>query len=165
MMRATPIPPGPGQESVWDYPRPPRLEPCPRRIKVVAFGQVIAETTRAFRLLETSHPPNYYLPPADVRMPLLEPTTKRTWCEWKGNAVYFDVVIGDNRIREAAWAYPHPTPSFAPIRDYLAFYPGRMESCWVDEEQVQPQAGGFYGGWITGDIVGPFKGEPGTMGW
>jgi uncharacterized protein (DUF427 family) len=159
------VEPGPGQESVWDYPRPPRLEDCAKTIKVVAGGEVLAESNRAKRVLETSHPPVYYIPPEDIRADLLEGTQRQSFCEWKGAARYFDVVVGKQRIRDAAWAYPSPTRQFAPIRDYVAFYPHLMDACFVDGEQVDAQAGGFYGGWITSDIVGPFKGEPGTMGW
>jgi uncharacterized protein (DUF427 family) len=159
------IEPGPGQESVWDYPRPPRLEEFSKAIKVVTCGEAIAETNRAKRVLETSHPPVYYIPPEDIRLEVLVATHKQSFCEWKGSAYYFDVVIGEQRIQEAAWAYPSPTGNFEPIRDYLAFYPHLMDACFVDGERVRAQAGGFYGGWVTSDIVGPFKGEPGTMGW
>ena len=157
--------PGSGQESVWDYPRPPRLEECAEKIKVVADGTIIAESNQTRRVLETSHPPVYFIPCEDIRMECLEPTLRRTACEWKGEARYFDVVVEDRRIRNAAWVYPSPTPAFAAIRDHIAFYPELMDACFVGEEQVQSQAGGFYGGWITSRIVGPFKGEPGTRGW
>jgi uncharacterized protein (DUF427 family) len=159
------IEPGPGQESVWDYPRPPRLEDCTETIKVVVNGVVIAESTQTKRVLETSHPPVYYIPPADIRMELLKPTDGQTWCEWKGTARYFDVIVADRKIPKSAWAYPSPTRAFESIRDHVAFYPHLMDACFVGEEQVQAQAGGFYGGWITSNIVGPFKGEPGTRGW
>ncbi|HEY8020644.1 MAG TPA: DUF427 domain-containing protein [Thermoanaerobaculia bacterium] len=165
-MAAVRIPPGPGQESVWDYPRPPRIEATGRLVEVRFAGIVLASTRRAQRVLETSHPPVYYLPPADVRMEHLVPVLgKQSWCEWKGAASYFDVVIGGERAPAAAWAYPHPVPTFAALADHLAFYPHRMESCWVDGERVQAQEGDFYGGWITADVVGPFKGAPGTGGW
>lgn len=159
------IQPGPGQESVWDYPRPPRWEACSDEIRAVLGGQDIAASSQTKRVLETSHPPVYYIPPEDVRMELLVPTLRQTWCEWKGEACYFDVVLGDRRIESAAWAYPSPTPRVEAIRDHLAFYPHLMDACFVGEEQVRAQAGGFYGGWITSNIVGPFKGEPGTRGW
>lgn len=159
------IEPGPGQESVGDYPRPPRLEDCAETIKVVVDGVVIAESTKSQRVLETSHPPVYYIPPADIRMELLKPADGRSWCEWKGTARYFDVTVGDRKIPNAAWAYPSPTQAFESIRDHVAFYPHLMDACFVGEEEVQAQAGGFYGGWITSNIVGPFKGEPGTRGW
>lgn len=159
------IKPGPGQESVWDYPRPPRLEPCDKRIKIVVEGEVIAESSNAKRVLETSHPPTYYIPPADIRTDLFASTDGQSWCEWKGMANYFDVVIEERRVAKAAWAYALPTPAFEAIRNHLAFYPHLMDACYVGDEQVQSQAGGFYGGWITSNIVGPFKGEPGTSGW
>ena len=159
------IEPGPGQESVWDYPRPPRIEACSKRVKVEAAGQVIAESQQAQRVLETSHPPVYYIPPADVRLELLQPGKQQSWCEWKGMARYFDIVIGERTIPNAAWAYPSPTQAFEAIRGHLAFYPHLMDACFVGNEQAQAQAGGFYGGWITSKIVGPFKGQPGTRGW
>lgn len=165
-MRPTRIEPGPGKESVWDYPRPPRLEPCSRRIRIEHAGLLIAETTRAWRVLETSHPPVYYLPRPDVRMEAMEVSQGRSSsCEWKGRAVYFSIVAGDRRVRDAAWSYPNPTPAFAAIKDHLAFYASKLEACWVDDERVAGQPGDFYGGWITPDIVGPFKGDPGTWGW
>jgi uncharacterized protein (DUF427 family) len=146
-------------ESVWDYPRPPRLEPTAKRLRVVLGGAVIADTTRAHRVLETSHPPVYYIPPEDIAPGALEPVARTTFCEWKGNASYFDVVGGDGtRVERGAWTYRNPTPGFEPIRDAVAFYPGEMDECTVDGEVVEAQAGGFYGGWITKDIVGPFKG-------
>lgn len=157
--------PGPAQESVWDYPRPPALEPTPRRIRVVLAGETIVDTTSAWRVLETSHPPNYYFPPEDIRLAVLIPADRGSVCEWKGRAEYFSVRVGDHEYANAAWAYPNPTPRFTPIAGYVAFYAGPMDRCLVDEEVVTPQPGGFYGGWITADIVGPFKGSPGTTGW
>lgn len=159
------IEPGPGQESVWDYPRPPRVEATSKLIRVVFNGETVAESTRAYRILETSHPPAYYIPPEDVRMDLLTPTAKRTFCEFKGAASYWTLQVGDRVSENAAWSYPRPTPGFEDIQDYLCFYASRVDACYVDGEQVQPQAGDFYGGWITSDIVGPFKGGPGTRGW
>ena len=159
------ITPGPGQESVWDYPRPPRLEDSPKHTQVVFNGAVIADTHRAKRVLETSHPPVYYIPPEDIKMEFLTLTQRTTWCEWKGQAAYYTITVGDKQARNAAWSYPRPTPGFEAIKNYIAFYPSRMDACYVDGERVQTQAGDFYGGWITSDIVGPFKGEPGTMGW
>ena len=164
-MKLIRVNPGPNQESVWDYPRPPRLEDTSKQIKVVFNGVVIAETTRAKRILETSHPPGYYIPPEDVKMEYLQPSARSSWCEWKGQAAYYTVSVGDRHAPAAAWYYPHPTSSFAPIKDYVAFYPHLMDACYVDGEKVQAQTGGFYGGWITSDIVGPFKGEPGSQGW
>ncbi|MGQ9888916.1 MAG: DUF427 domain-containing protein [Aggregatilineales bacterium] len=157
--------PGPGQESVWDYPRPPRVEPTSKLIRVVFNSVVIAETRRALRVLETSHPPVYYLPPADIRMEYLTPTGRSTYCEFKGAARYWTLRVGDRAAENVAWSYPDPAPGFEAIRDYLAFYAAPMDACTVDGERVTPQPGGFYGGWITSDIVGPFKGEPGTLGW
>ncbi len=159
------IQPGPGQESVWDYPRPPRLEKSEKHIRVVVGAVTIADSRNALRVLETSHPPVYYIPPADVRMDLLTATRRQSFCEWKGAARYYDLQVNGKVIEEVAWSYPSPTAAFAELKDCLAFYPGKMDACYVDDELVQSQAGGFYGGWITSDIVGPFKGEPGTMGW
>lgn len=159
------IKPGAGQESVWDYPRPPRLEPVEKRLQVLFNGLAIADTRRGWRVLETSHPPVYYLPPADINMALLKDAGGGSWCEWKGQASYYDVVAGDKIARRAAWTYRQPSIGFGEIRDHLAFYAWAMEACLVDGEKVRPQPGQFYGGWITADIVGPFKGEPGTSGW
>lgn len=160
-----PLPISPGQESVWQYPRPPRLEKINQSIKVVAEGETIAHSTNAYRVLETSHPPVYYLPPADIEMQYLIPTSDRSFCEWKGNATYFDLQINSTRIVHGAWAYNQPTPDFSAIAGYLAFYAQLMEACYVDEELATPQPGGFYGGWITSKIIGPFKGSPGSWGW
>lgn len=159
------IEPGPGQESVWDYPRPPRLEQTARRIRVVFGGVTIADTRAAYRVLETSHPPVYYIPPADITMAHLRPAAGGSFCEWKGRAGYYTVTAGGRSAESAAWFYASPSPAFAPIRDHVAFYAGRMDACYVDDELVTPQPGDFYGGWITGDIVGPFKGGPGSWGW
>lgn len=159
------VEPEPGQESVWDYPRPPRVERTGKRIQVVFNGVLLADSRRAWRVLETSHPPVYYIPPEDIRMGCLRPAAGRSFCEWKGQAGYYDVLVGDKRAANAAWCYPKPTPAFAGIKDHIAFYPRPMDACHVDGELVQPQPGEFYGGWITSDIVGPFKGEPGTWGW
>ena len=161
----TPIPPGPGQESVWDYPRPPRLEDSARRIRVMFNGEVIADSCRTKRVLETSHPPVYYLPPEDVQMAYFRPTPKATFCEWKGLAAYYTIVVGDCRVEHGAWYYPEPTAPFREMAHYIAVYPGSMEACYVDDEQVQAQPGDFYGGWITSDIMGPFKGGLDTWGW
>ncbi|MBI1296430.1 DUF427 domain-containing protein [bacterium] len=154
------------QESVWDYPRPPRLEDVPQRIRVVFNGVTIADTTRAQRVLETSHPPTYYIPAEDVQMEYLQLSARgQSWCEWKGRAVYYDLEVGEREVAAVAWAYPKPTPGFVSIAGYVAFYAGKVDACYVGEEQVQSQAGDFYGGWVTSNIVGPFKGGPGTMGW
>jgi uncharacterized protein (DUF427 family) len=159
------IDPGPGRESVWDYPRPPRIDVCRRRARVVQGDVVVADSTEALRVLETSHPPGIYIPASDVRTDLLRPATRTTICEFKGRASYWDLVVGDEVLREVAWSYPAPTRQFESIRDHLSFYPGRVEACYLDEERVRPQEGRFYGGWITDDVVGPFKGGEGTWGW
>ena len=155
----------PASESVWDYPRPPRVEPSKRRVRVIVGGSVVAESTRAVRVLETSHPPGWYIPREDVRMDLLRPTTRQTTCEFKGQATYFHVSAGGRDRREAAWTYERPLPGYEAITGHIAFYPGRVDEAWVDDERVLPQAGDFYGGWITSDVTGPFKGGPGTRGW
>jgi uncharacterized protein (DUF427 family) len=152
------IEPGPGQESVWDYPRPPRLEDSPKHIQVIFNGAIIADTTHAKRVLETSHPPVYYIPPEDIKMEYLQKTSRSTFCEWKGNAAYYTVRVGGEVSPHAAWYYPNPTPGFESMTNYVAFYAQRMEKCLVDDEVVEPQPGDFYGGWVTKDIVGPFKG-------
>lgn len=154
-----------GGESVWDYPRPPRLEPCSKHLKIVFGGETIAETTRGYRVLETSHPPVYYFPPDDVCFEFVKPTGGGSYCEWKGKAAYFNAVVGGKTAERVGWSYPDPVGAFRPIAGYLAFYAGPMDACTVDGELVTPQPGGFYGGWVTRDIAGPFKGSPGTMGW
>ena len=166
MLRPKRIEPKPGQESVWDYPRPPRLEQSPKQIKIVFNDVAIAQSNRTFRVLETSHPPSYYIPPEDIKMEYLTPVASaRSFCEWKGLAGYYSLRVGDREVINAAWYYPEPTAQFAPIRNYLAFYPSKMDACYVDGELVKAQAGDFYGGWITENIVGPFKGEAGSWGW
>ncbi len=164
-MKPTPIPPGPGQESVWDYPRPPRLERVNKHIQIIFNGVTIADTHNAYRVLETSHPPVYYLPPEDIQSAYVRPATGTSWCEWKGQATYFSVQVGDKVAERVGWAYPNPTPGFKVMAGYIAFYARPMDACLVDGERARPQPGQFYGGWITDDIVGPFKGETGTMGW
>lgn len=157
--------PGPGQESVWSYPRPPRLEPVAGRIRVVFNGVTVADTARAYRVLETSHPPVYYLPLADVRREYLEPSARHSFCEWKGRASFVTLRVGDRTVENAGWTFPRPAKGFEPIRDHVAFYAGPMDRCTVGDEVVRPQPGSFYGGWITSNLVGPFKGEPGTEHW
>jgi len=152
-------------ESVWDYPRPPRLERASRLVRIEFGGREIVRSPDAFRVLETSHPPVYYVPPADVEAGVLQPSRRRSICEWKGQAHYWSLRIGERYAEDAAWSYPRPTAAFAAMRDYLAFYPGRVDGCYLDGERVRAQAGDFYGGWITAEIVGPFKGERGTAGW
>ena len=153
------------QESVWDYPRPPRVEAYPGLVEVHHRGQVLAKSSRSFRVLETSHPPVFYIPQADIMMDLLHKTNKTSICEFKGMALYFDLVTASERIESAAWGYENPRPGFEAIKGHLAFYPSRVEACYVDGEKVQAQEGDFYGGWITSNLKGPFKGGPGTWGW
>ena len=150
---------------MWDYPRPPRLEPVATHIRIVFAGVTIADTLGGFRVLETSHPPNYYLPAGDILEGCLTRTPQRSFCEWKGTAHYYDVTVGDAVAPGAAWGYDAPNAAFAAIAGFVAFYPGPMDRCLVGDEVVEPQPGGFYGGWITADLVGPFKGAPGTQRW
>lgn len=164
-MRPTRIEPGPGQESVWDYPRPPRVEVTGRHIEVVFNRVTLADSGASSRVLETSHPPVYYIPPEDIRMEYLIEVPGASFCEWKGRARYFSVVVKERRAEKAAWSYPAPSDRFLAIKDHVAFLPSLMDQCYVDGEKVQPQAGGFYGGWITSDVVGPFKGKPGSEFW
>lgn len=164
-MKPKPIKPKAGQESVWDYPRPPRLEPVHKTIEIYFNGEQIARTDNAYRVLETSHPPVYYIPLADVNTDFLHPSDQKTYCEWKGRGSYFHVKVGDKTALNAAWFYKNPPKEFAAIKDYPAFYANKMDKCLVDGEEVIPQPGEFYGGWITKDIVGPFKGIEGSWGW
>lgn len=157
--------PGPGQESVWDYPRPPRVENHPGVVVIEFGGQEIARSSSARRVLETSHPPVFYVPLADFAPDALRPVEGTTWCEYKGAASYYDVVAGTARAERAAWTYLQPTPGYESLAGAVAVYPGRMDRCLVDGEEVQAQPGDFYGGWITSRVVGPFKGPPGTRGW
>ena len=159
------IAPGPGQESVWDYPRPPALEAVADRLKVVFAGETIAQTNGGYRVLETSHPPVYYFPPPEIRQDLIVPASGRSYCEFKGMAEYWSIQVGSKRAARAAWSYPEPVSKFQPIRDFLAFYASSVDECWVGDEHVQAQEGDFYGGWITSRVVGPFKGGAGTWGW
>lgn len=159
------IEPKKGQESVWDYPRPPKLEKTDKHIKIEYNGETIAETNGAYRVLETSHPPVYYIPPEDIKMEFLSEISGSSFCEWKGQAGYYSLQVGGRSVKNAAWFYRNPTKKFAEIKDHLAFYPSKMDACFVDGELVQAQDGDFYGGWITKDIVGPFKGGVGTWGW
>jgi uncharacterized protein (DUF427 family) len=160
-MRPRPIEPGPGQESVWDYPRPPIVVPFAGRVRVVHAGVTLADTAAALRVLETSQPPAFYLPPGDVDIEMLRPSQATTWCEWKGAATYWD--LGD--IRDVAWSYERPAAGFEAVAHHFAFYAQRVDECWVDDEQVLPNPGNFYGGWITSAVVGPFKGGAGSQGW
>jgi len=165
MRRPRPDPVGPGQESVWDYPRPPRLERTAALLQVVLGGAVVAETQQGWRVLETSHPPTYYLPRAAFADGALRPAAGASWCEWKGQASYFDLVSGGTVAPSAAWTYAQPTAGFEPIAGAIAVMAAQVDRCLVDGEAVTPQPGGFYGGWVTSAIVGPIKGIPGSMGW
>jgi uncharacterized protein (DUF427 family) len=160
-----PVIPGRGEESVWDYPRPPRVEPVVARVRVVVDGMTVADTTRALRVLETSHPPVYYLPREDVRASWIRPARGSSACEWKGTASYWSIVSPSRRIERAAWSYESPSPGFEAIAGHLAFYASLVDEAWVGDELASPQPGGFYGGWLTREIVGPVKGEPGSWGW
>jgi uncharacterized protein (DUF427 family) len=159
------IEPQEGQESLWDYPRPPRLEKCSKRIKVLFNGIVLAGTTEAYRVLETSHPPTYYIPPQNIEMKYLKKTARATFCEFKGQASYYSISIEEKNAENAAWVYEAPSNAYEVIRGYLCFYANKVDACFVNDEQVAAQDGDFYGGWITKDIVGPFKGGAGTMSW
>jgi uncharacterized protein (DUF427 family) len=152
-------------ESVWDYPRPPRLEQSSDHVVVTHNGQVIVDTASPLRILETSHPPTYYLPRRDVDLSVLEPVEGSTFCEFKGLASYADLVVGDSHLSRAVWWYPDPSPGYLELLDHIALYPGRVDPCTVNGEVVQAQEGDFYGGWITSRVTGPFKGAPGTLGW
>jgi uncharacterized protein (DUF427 family) len=163
--RPAPDRPLPGQESVWDYPRPPRLEQFRGRITVELGGETVASTNRGWRVLETSHPPTYYLPADDFRPGALREADGGSWCEWKGRARYFDVTGGNRVAARAAWTYPEPTTGFRALAGAVAVMAAQMGRCTVDGEEVLPQPGGFYGGWITSRVAGPFKGVPGSMGW
>ena len=157
--------PGPGQESVWDYPRPPALDASGELVEVHLGGVVVASTRASLRVLETSHPPTYYLPRSCFVQGALRPASGGSFCEWKGHAAYLDVLGGDRVADRAAWTYPDPTAPFADLRDHVALYPGAVDRCTVDGEVVAPQPGGFYGGWVTSRVAGPFKGGPGSMFW
>ncbi len=157
--------PGPGQQSVWDFPRPPRIEHVARPVRVEFAGVVVAQTDRALRVVETSSPPCYYLPREDVEVGYLEASASTSFCEWKGIARYVSLRVGERRALDAAWTYPDPDPGFEALRDHLAFFPGRVDACFVGDERVRAQQGPYYGGWITPELVGPFKGEPGTEDW
>ncbi len=166
MPRPQRIEPGPGQESVWDYPRPPAVDPTSSRVRVVHGGRTIAETSGAIRILETSQPPGFYLPPDDVDLSVLRPSPQHTFCEWKGTASYVHLVVpGTEPVVDAGWTYPAPSARFEAIALYYAFYPQRVDACFVDDEQVEGNQGSFYGGWITSKVVGPFKGGAGSWGW
>ncbi|MEM9895652.1 MAG: DUF427 domain-containing protein [Bacteroidota bacterium] len=159
------IKPLPGQESVWDYPRPPAIETVSSHIRIVFAGQTIYDHNESFRILETSHPPTYYLPKVAFKTGVLQSTDRTSFCEFKGEAVYLNVVEGNDSADFAAWGYPNPTKAFYQLKDHVSIYAHRMDACYLNDELVQAQEGDFYGGWITSKIVGPFKGAPGTWGW
>jgi uncharacterized protein (DUF427 family) len=164
--RPKPDPVRPGQESVWDYPRPPRVERSADLVEVVFGGVLVASTTRSVRVLETSHPPTYYLPFDDAAMEHFSSgSAGGSFCEWKGMASYLTLTVGSSVASDVAWTYPSPTAGFELIQGCFALYPAQMDECRVNGEVVRPQAGGFYGGWITDRVAGPFKGEPGSRGW
>ncbi|MBN1091926.1 DUF427 domain-containing protein [Blastococcus sp. TML/M2B] len=163
MVRRDPV--GPGQESVWDYPRPPSAEVVGRHVVVELGGRTIADTRRAIRVCETSHPPTYYVPRDDVVPGVLERAAGGSWCEWKGAATYWDAVVDGRRVAAVGWSYEQPTAGFEHLACAVAFYPARVDRATVDGELVRPQPGEYYGGWITDEVVGPFKGAPGTFGW
>lgn len=164
-MRPRPDPIGPGQESVWAYPRPAIAEPTDARIMIVHRGRIVADSRAAIRTLETSHPPSYYIPRADVAAGMLRRAEGSSFCEWKDAASYWDVVVGDIVLPRIGWSYANPTAPFALLRDHVAFYAAPFDRCTVDGETVIPQPGDFYGGWITSRVIGPFKGIPGSRGW
>jgi len=164
-VRPCPLPAGPGQESVWDYPRPPRVDPSTELVEVHLGGGVIARSTASLRVLETSHPPTYYLPASAFAPGALRPTTGHTSCEWKGQASYVDLVTPAATAPRAGWSYPEPIAGFEALVDHVAVMPSLVDACFVDGERVVPQEGGFYGGWVTSRVVGPFKGVPGSWGW
>jgi uncharacterized protein (DUF427 family) len=157
--------PGPGQESVWDYPRPPRVEAVPERVRVVVGGVTVADTLRAVRVLETSHPPVYYVPREDIVAAAIRPSPGESVCEWKGRASYWGLEVAGRHLDRVAWSYEDPLPGFEGIRGHLAFYASRVDDAWVGDERATPQPGGFYGGWVTSAITGPIKGEDGSWGW
>jgi len=165
MNHPTPIEPGPGQESVWAYPRPPVARLVDKHIVVRFGGIVVADTNRAIKVMETSHPPVYYIPPEDIRLDVCELSPHHTFCEYKGQASYYTMRTGGSEAHNAGWFYPEPSPGYEILRDHVAFYPALMEECTIDGETVTPQPGRFYGGWVTRDVVGPFKGEPGSYVW
>lgn len=165
MTLVVPDPVGPGQESVWRYPRPAVAEAFAGRVRIAHRGIVVADTVQAVRTLETSHPPSYYVPRVDVNADVLRASARTSFCEWKGVAAYFDVVAGDEIFPDMAWSYLDPTPGFVSLAGHLAFYAAPFDDCTVDGERVTPQPGGFYGGWITSHVAGPFKGVPGSDFW
>jgi uncharacterized protein (DUF427 family) len=153
-------------ERVWDYPRPPAVVPCSRRVRIELADHALADSSRALRVLETSHPPTIYIPPADVQQDLLAASDARsTWCEFKGAAQYWDAIVDGRRFIALGWSYPNPASGYEALRNHIAFYPGRVDAAWLEEERIKAQDSDFYGGWITADLVGPFKGPLGTLAW
>ena len=159
------IKPGPGQESVWDYPRPPKFEESNKHIRIVFNDEIIVDSNQNYRILETSHPPTYYIPISAFREGVLIAVAGNSFCEFKGAANYYDIELNDKRVQRAAWSYKNPNRAYPQLKDTVSVYAHLMDSCYVNDERVQPQEGDFYGGWITKEIVGPFKGAPGTWGW
>lgn len=153
------------KESVWDYPRPPRVEPVGEQVRIELGGEVIARSDRAVRVLETASPPQIYLPPEDIAEGALEPVSGHSVCEWKGLASYADVLGGGERLERGAWFYPEPNPRYEELKGWVSFYPGRVDGAYIGDEKARPQEGKFYGGWITDELEGPFKGAPGSEGW
>lgn len=164
-MNPKPDPAGPGQESVWSFPRPAVAQRSAAHIMIEHADHIIADTRASIRTIETSHPPSYYLPLSDIAPDVLRPSDGSSFCEWKGVAVYWDVVIDGVMLPKVGWSYPSPTPAFASLRGHVAFYAAPFDRCSVDGETVVAQPGAFYGGWITGSVSGPFKGGPGSQGW
>jgi len=159
------VEPGPGQRSVWRFPRPPAAERVLERVTVEFGGALVADTRGAIRICETASPPTYYLPDADVHRERLRPGAGSSMCEWKGSAVYYDVCVGERVAAQAAWSYPSPFPEYGFLEGHIAFYASRVDRCTVAGDAVTPQAGAFYAGWITPELAGPFKGGPGSEGW
>jgi len=163
-MRPRPDPVGPGQESVWGYSRPVIVRPSTARVRIEHCGAVVANTRSPVRVLETSHPPGWYVPPGDVDTPPVS-VGRRSLCEWEGSATYWHLKVGGELLRDVAWSYPDPTAPFAVLRDHFAFYAAPLDLCSVNGERVCPQPGGFCGGYVMSDLAGPFKGVPGSAGW
>ena len=157
--------PRPGQESVWDYPRPPRVEPAPGDLSVRFAGTVLAHTHRGLRIVETAGAPTYYFPPDDVDRRWLQRSAHRTVCEWKGEARYAHVQVANRTSRNAAWWYEDPWPGFEAVAGWPSFHPAHVDACTIDGVRAEPQPGGLYGGWVTPNLAGPIKGEPGTGSW
>ena len=165
MKRPEPIAPKPGQESVWDYPRPAELQETDKQVKIIFNDVEIVKSHRPLRVIETSHPPSYYIPAEDIQLQYFTQTPRKTFCEWKGWCCYYDIEVNGKKTSNAAWRFFEPSPNFTAIENCYSFYPSLMDACYVNDELVTPQPGNFYGGWITSDVAGPFKGEPGTMFW